>query len=196
MALGIALTGCGSGQHPSASSTAPPTSKTSAVTSSPRAAVSTKTVFADTVAVGSTGLRCFVGNNSTACASARPFKDGDYRYWTMVLSLTAPTDLEPGFQPGDLVAPTELTVGDIAVTGGTVGIITTAGADLKVGVRDQEVGVREIADSRPDFDGFFRPRPGRQVSAGQPVTIRDWTFTLKGTTLTVTTPNGATDIDI
>ncbi|ATQ40891.2 hypothetical protein [Mycobacterium avium] len=192
-----ALTGCSSGDHPAAG---PATTSTAAAptTSGPRTApVTTRRIVADTLTIGTTGIRCFVGNTSAACAATtRPFKDGDHSYWTATFSFTAPIDLEPGFEPGQIVDPTRLAVGDIAVTGGTIGVITAMGKTPQVGVRSQVVDIREIADGRNDFDGFYHPDAGKSVTPGSPVTIRDWKFTLNGTSLVIDTPNGGHQLDI
>lgn len=191
-----ALTGCSAGDHPATAGGA--SVMPAPTTSSPRTvAVTTKRIVADTVTIGTTGVRCFVGNTSAACASpARPFKDGDHPYWTATISFTSPTDLEPGFEPGEIVDPTHLAVGDVAVTGGTVGVITEMGKTPRVGVRSQVVDIREIADGRNDFDGFYHPNPGKVLTPGSPVTIRDWTFTLNGTSLVIGTPNGPHQLDL
>lgn len=195
--LVIVLAGCDS--SPSQPAATAPASSTAPAATSSRPAVQTKTVMADTVTIGTTGVRCFVGNISTACAATtRPFKDGDHRYWTATLSLTTPTALEPGYQPGEPIDPTQLDVGDLALTGGTIGVITAMGSDPQVGVGSRVVGIREIADGRNDFGGFYRPIPdefSQYVNSDRPLTVRDWTFTLDGTTLRIDTPNGPRQLD-
>ena len=195
--LVIVLAGCDS--SPSQPAATAPASSTAPAATSSRPAVQTKTVMANTVTIGTTGVRCFVGNISTACAATtRPFKDGDHRYWTATLSLTTPTALEPGYQPGEPIDPTQLDVGDLALTGGTIGVITAMGSDPQVGVGSRVVGIREIADGRNDFGGFYRPIPdefSQYVNSDRPLTVRDWTFTLDGTTLRIDTPNGPRQLD-
>lgn len=196
--LVIILAGCGS--SPSQPAAAISTASSAAPTAiSPPPAVRTKTVMADTITIGTTGVRCFVGNASAACAATtRPFKDGDHRYWTAVFSLTGPRTLEPGFQPGEPVDPSQLEVGDLALTGGTIGVITAIGTDPQVGVGSQVVNIREIADGRNNFGGFYRPLPddfSQDVKHGQPLTVRDWKFSLTDTTLSIDTPSGLHQLD-
>lgn len=196
--LAIVLAGCGSSPSQPAA-TSPASSTDAPVDTSPGPAVQTKSVLADTLTIGSTGVRCFVGNMSTACAATRrPFKDGDHQYWTATFSLTTPTALEPGYQLGEPIDPTQLEVGDLAVTGGTIGVITAMGPDPQVGVGSRVVSIREIADGRNDFGGFYRPIPdefSQYVNPGRPLTVRDWKLTLDGTTLRIDTPNGAHQLD-
>lgn len=196
--LVIILAACGSSPSQPAAATST-TSSAVATAASPPPAVRTTAVMAEAITIGTTGVRCFVGNMSAACAATtRPFKDGDHRYWTAVFSLTGPTALEPGFQPGEPIDPSQLEVGDLALSGGTIGVITAIGPDPQVGLGSRVVNIREVAGGRSDFGGFYRPIPdafSQDVNPGQPLTVRDWKFTLTGTTLRIDNPNGSRELD-
>jgi hypothetical protein len=105
-AMMTALIGCSASNHPAAEST----TSTAAPASAPPAP---KSVRVDTLDVGSTGVRCFIGNTSFACvANARPMTLGQLHAWSAVGADAPPGNLEPGFTPGAL-AP-QPAVGDVA----------------------------------------------------------------------------------
>lgn len=75
-----------------------------------------------------------------------------------------------------------------------VGVVSEVGvADLTMRLTDNEI---PIPLPKAPASVFYRPNPGQQLSADQPVRIRQWKFALHGNTLTIEGPNGPTDIGV
>lgn len=195
-ALLTAVAACTPRPEPTPDYVAPPAPPAAAATSTLGPSVGTKVLIADALTIGDTGVRCFVGHISLACtSSARPMRIGEARLWTTTLSRVIPNSLEPGFEPGTPVGTAAVAVGDVGLVGGQLAVISKVVGNLMVRIDNREVDATEVANGRHDFGGWFHPDEGERLARGQVLTIRDWTFALAGTTLTITSPNGPTEID-
>lgn len=196
-ALLAAVAACTPRPEPMPDYVVPPATPAAAATSTPGPSVGTKILVADALTIADTGVRCFVGHISLACtSSARPMRIGDARLWTTTLSRVVPNSLEPGFEPGKPVGTAAVAVGDVGLVGGQLGVISQVVGNLMVRVDNREIAAADVANGRHDFGGWFHPDEGERLARGQVLTIRDWTFALAGHTLTITSPNGPTEIDI
>lgn len=158
----------------------------------PEAYAGTQIVYAQAVSIGNTGVRCFVGNASTACVSDRtPFDaNGHHNRWSAVLSVQRPGITENGFEPGSQVPGSLMKVGDLVGNAGTIGYISAIGdKDATVRVADQEVPYREMFSTTDSFEGLFRPNPDDMIlnlKDGASTNIHGWRLSLEGDTLSVT----------
>lgn len=157
----------------------------------PEAYAGTQIVYAQAVRIGNTGVRCFVGNASTACVSDRtPFDANGHRNrWSAVLSVQRPGITENGFEPGSQVPGSLMKVGDLVGYAGTIGYISAIGdKDATVRVADQEVPYRELFSTTDSFEGLFRPNPDDMImnlKDGASTDIHGWRLSLEGDTLRV-----------
>lgn len=157
----------------------------------PEAYASTQIVYAQAVRIGNTGVRCFVGNASTACVSGRtPFDaNGHHNRWSAVLSVQRPGITENGFEPGSQVPGSLMKVGDLVGNAGTIGYISAIGdKDATVRVADREVPYRELFSTTDSFEGLFRPNPDDMtlnLKDGASTNIHGWRLSLEGDTLSV-----------
>ncbi len=174
----------------------PPTPHAAAPTTSTQGpSLGTKVLAADALTISDTGVRCFVGHISLACtSSARPMRIGDARLWTATLSRVVPNSLEPGFEPGKPVGTAAVAVGDLGLVGGQLAVISQVAGNLMIRVDNREIAAADVANGRHDFGGWFHPDNGQRLARGQVLAIGDWTFALTGHTLTITSPNGPTEI--
>lgn len=157
----------------------------------PQAYTSTRIVYAQPVTIGDTGIRCYVGNASTACVSTRTPVDSNGREhrWSAVLSVQRPGITENGFEPGSQVPGSQMTVGDLVGYAGTIGYISALGdRDATVRVADREVSYREMFSTTDSFEGLFRPNPDNmalKLKNGADTDIHGWYLSLDANTLTV-----------
>ncbi|SLH38179.1 hypothetical protein [Mycobacteroides abscessus] len=184
----LTLTACGTKQPqephlPSAMST---TESPTAIPTGPYTGVTA--VQAKTVSIGNTGVRCLVGNVSTACVAAnKPMTYNSHKRWTVAFNVQHDGVTENGFTPGTFVNTTAVSPGDLFECFGTIGYIAQAGDNATARILDQERPLRELTDNCDSFTGsFYRAQTGVDIQDGtHPATVNNWTFALAGDELTV-----------
>ncbi|GLB86832.1 hypothetical protein SRL2020028_60880 [Mycobacterium kiyosense] len=229
-AMMAALVGCSSnsGQPVDSSSVS-----TSAAASTPtKTAAAAQQSEAETIAIGTSGVRCFAGRTTVACVTIDQkglMVEGKHAF-SFVRTDDPGGGVEPGFAPGqhvqtiavgDLVfldtsgcAPagskepnvftancTALTISSAVTAANSahiiLGVISKASAEgLTVCATDT---VFDIPIPPPAEAGaaVFRPGAGQQLNAGQSIRAKNyWSFALKGDTLTISSPGGATNVRV
>lgn len=215
------LVGCSEKpQHPNASSSASATAPTS---TSEQVPAPVRENAADTLDIGTSGVRCLVGKATVACVTMEHkgmWADGERTF-----SFVRPKGgVAPGFRPGqhvenvaagDLVLMTPgncdlsntnpncepftiiAAADDAHSKGVAIGIISRVipGQGLTICSEDTQFDIPIPAPAEAG-SAVYRPNPGQQLNSGQSITVREWSFTLNNETLTISGPTGVTTVQV
>lgn len=181
---------------------------------------------AETIVIGTSGARCFVGQMTVACATMERkgmYADGK-RLFSFVRTKNQQAGMEPGFAPGQHV--TNIATGDlILMNPGNCDLPNTSQSDCvpftiaaavdAANSKDVTVGIiakvstagMTIFSDDTRFDipipppaeagrAVYRANAGQQLNSGQSTHVRDWSFTFNDKTLTINGPTGVTIVEV
>lgn len=182
-------------------------------------------VAADTITIGTSGVRCLAGKTTAACVTAehRGMVADGKRTFSFIRNINGQSGVEAGFAPGQHV--TDITAGDLVLFDPgncdepnappncvpltiqseisdsnsktiDIGTISKAGPEgFSISSGDT---VFDIPMPPPAQAGraVYRPNPGQLLTPGRSITVREWTFALNDQTLTIIYPTGTTTVQL